>query len=438
MPKKPFMLLGATALGLWVLVMPKMAGAQGNTWAGASLAQMVEAARWRLGILRVNPAFQLTNAGFDSDIYYGYFGEAVHDYTISAGVPVQVLLPLTKKIVLDLFDSPQYVFYLDTRRERAWNNVFRGQVHLALDRFYVQAGGGLADIRQRLSPELNINVRQKENRLDGLALWQVSRETSLALQYGTGKYDYGDASFGETSLSDTLNRKESAIDFLAYFQPTSRVRFFLDGQYGVFTFTEAVSSFKDTRSYGAFGGLEFIPRPARHGGTAGIQGSIRLGYERFDILDTEYTDGSGLVGEVNISAELLRRTTGRAFFSREFNFSVYSNATFYSSTSYGAGISRLLSRTVTISYDISFGRTSYPAAESGGGVSPGPNFRYSTHLFSLNLQLARHLAITLLGSLGRRTGGETGLASNRRFIGFNLIYGVPAAQVSTPISNLAH
>jgi hypothetical protein len=49
------------------------------------------------------------------------------DFTLSAGVPIQILLPVSKKIVLDLTDYPQYMFYLDTERERGWNNVFQGR-----------------------------------------------------------------------------------------------------------------------------------------------------------------------------------------------------------------------------------------------------------------------------------------------------------------------
>ena len=437
MNRKIFLLLASSIILSWVFFTPASAFGQGNTWAGTSLAQMVEAARWRLGILRINAALELNNAGYDSDIYYGYLEEPVHDYTFLAGTPVQLLLPVSKKIVLDLFDNPQYLFYLDTKNERAWNNTFRGQVHFALDRFYIQAGGGLSNIRHRLSPELNVNMREKKDSLNGTILWQASREMSVALLYEAAQYDYGDAEFGGTRLADILNRKENYFDFVTYLQPSSRVRFFLDGQYGAYRFTEEVSSVRDTRSYGFFGGLDFIPREGETRRVEGIRGSISLGYKRFDIIDPLLLDGSGLVGAVNVSAGLLAKTTGRAFFSRDFQFSAYSNATYYTSTAYGGGITWLLSRRTSIAYDISFARSSYPDDTMGGGLPQDINYRYTTHIFSLNLRLARNLGIMVFGTIGRRIMNETGLAGNRNFFGFNLIYGVTAGQVSTPLRGLA-
>jgi hypothetical protein len=436
MKKRLFLLSVASALLAFLFILPGPVFGQGNTWAGTSLAQTVEAAKWRLGALRVNAALELMNAGYDSDIYYGYLNAAVPDYTFSAGAPVQFLLPLSKKVVLEVFDSPQYMFYLDTMKERAWNNMFRGRVHFAFDRLYIQAGGGLSNIRQRLSPELNINVRQKEDSLNGTILWQASREMSFALIYGGSQFDYGDAAFGGTSLDQTLNRKENYFDFVTYFQPSSRVRLFVDGQYGSFRFADEASSAKDTRSYGVFGGLAFIPREGEARPVEPVKGSIRLGYKRFDILDPLLTDGSGFVGAVDISAGLLNRTTGRAFFSSDFSFSAYSGGTFYLSTTYGGGISRRLAKRTTFSYDLSFSRSSYPKVNDGG-IPAGQNFRYATHSFSLNLSLARNLGVTFLGTLSKRGLNTSGQGRSRNFFGLSLVYGNPSGTISAPARGLS-
>ena len=187
--------------------------AQGNTWVGINLEQMVNAARIRLGALRLNASLELTNAGYDSDVYYGYLEEAVPDYTFSAGLPVQVLLPLSKKVVLDVSDTPQYLFYLDTERERAWNNSFQGSIHFALDEIYLQAGLESTNVRRRLSPELDVNVREKRDGLNGLALWQLSRMTSLALIYGGTEYSYTDAEFLGENISDRLEPPRGFLRF---------------------------------------------------------------------------------------------------------------------------------------------------------------------------------------------------------------------------------
>ncbi|MCJ7486828.1 MAG: outer membrane beta-barrel protein, partial [Candidatus Aminicenantes bacterium] len=384
--------------------------------------------RWRLGAFRVNAAFSLSNVGYDSDVFYGYFAEPVPDYTFSAGVPIQVLLPLSKKVVLDIFDSPQYVFYLDTKNERAWNNIFRGQVHFAFDRVYVQLGGGLSNVRYRLSPELNVNVRQKQDRLDGLILWQASKRASLAFVYGSAKYDFGEAEYGSVSLSDYLNRKEDSFDLITYIEPSPRVRFFVDGQYGSYAFTKEEFRYRDARSYGIFGGIEFIPRAGELLATAGISGSLRLGYQRLDVIDPRFMDGSGLTGEADVSVSIMKRNAAHIFFSRGFQFSVYSNSSYYLATAYGGGISRLLSKKASLSYEISFGSSLYP----GSGAPEGFLNRYTTHSFGLNLMLARQLSLGFLGTLGKRTLDSSGLTRNRNFFGFNLIYGSAGGAMSAP------
>lgn len=430
--RKGFLNFLGLIIGTVTALAPQTAYAQGETWAGESLQQMVDAARWKFGIFRVNAALELLNVGYDSDIFYGYLDHPVPDFTLSAGLPIQVLIPASKKIVIDLFDSPQYMFCLDTKSERGWNNTFRGRAHFALERFYFQAGGSMASVRRRLSPELDINIREKRSGLDGLILWQLSRQMSLALIYGNADYDYGDAEFGDTSLAEVLNRKESFIDTVAYVQPNARIRIFLDGQYGTYTFAQGATGNRDARSYGLFGGLEFLPREGELVPAARVQGAVSLGYVRFDMMDPQFNDGTGLAGTVNLSAELLRRTTARVFFTRGFQFSIYSGATYYVGTTFGGGITRSLSRRTSLSYNLTFGRNDYPEDESGGGAPQVFHLRYTSHTAGLNLMLARNLALTLQGTIRTMTLDDTGQARNRNFIGLNLIYGYPPSGVAVP------
>lgn len=437
MRTKAFIMIAAMAGVSWLMVAPGPAFGQGQTWAGANLAQMIESARWRLGLLRVNAALELRNVGYNSDAYYGYRAEPAPDYTFSAGAPIQVLIPVSKKIILDVFDNPEYMFFLDTRRERAWNNTFSGQVHFALNRLYIQAGGGLANYRRRMSPELEVNVRQKTDSLRGLVLWQASKGAALSVVYGGTKFDIGDAEYGGTDLGERLNRRENHIDLITYIQATPRIRLSLNGQYGTYAFTETGANLRDARSYGMFGSIEFVPKPGEELSGVGVQGSISLGYMRFDLIDPRFVDGSGLAGEATISAQLMKRTTGRAFFSRGFQFSIYAGSTYYLSTSYGGGISRLLSRKASLSYDISLGSSSYPVPETGGDEAlSGIRNRRLAHALSLQVSLARQLEITFLGSLSQRQREADGQVRNRYFFGFNLVYGFAGSGLSGLIGGL--
>ncbi|HPW18883.1 MAG TPA: outer membrane beta-barrel protein [Candidatus Aminicenantes bacterium] len=407
--------------------------AQGNTWIGANLARMVDAAGWKLGVMRLNAALEVLNAGYDTDIYYGY-REPVPDGTISARLPVQVLWPLGKKAVLDVSERPEYVFYLEAERERAWNHDFQGRFHLALNRVYVQAGAGISSIRQRQASEVFINLREKRNDLSGLLFWQASRQMSFAMAYDWSKFDYGSEEFNGIPLAEMLARRERYLDLVGYVQPSSRVRLLLDAQYGSYSFTDVVSSVRDSRSYGIFGGIEFIPRASEGDGGEGTRGLFRLGYQRLDLLDPAQTDGEGFVGAGNVTFDLTSRTSARVFFFRGREFSIYSGPTFFMRNTIGAGLSRRLSRKLTLSYDGSLGRTAYP--ETGG--APGTGESYMLHAVSLHLRVSRLTNLTFLASYNRRYRGPTGLSHDRAFLGINLTCGYPGGAMALPVGGLSH
>ena len=70
-------------LAACAIAVPTRLFGQGHTWPGVNLQQLLEAARWHIGTARLNAAFELRNAGYDSDIYYGYLSEPTPDYTIT-------------------------------------------------------------------------------------------------------------------------------------------------------------------------------------------------------------------------------------------------------------------------------------------------------------------------------------------------------------------
>ena len=150
--------VGAVLLAMVIgyLITPGETLGQVNNWMSASLQQAVEAAPWRMGALRASAAFRLDNVGYDSDIYYGFALDTVPDYRLTAVLDTRLFLLVKDKFVLDLAARPEYQFYRSTQNERAWNNSFRGEAHVALKRVYVRAGGGYANIRERMSPELNM------------------------------------------------------------------------------------------------------------------------------------------------------------------------------------------------------------------------------------------------------------------------------------------
>jgi hypothetical protein len=419
----------------WVASRPSPVWGQGKTWAGRSLARLLDTAYWRMNRLRINASFSLADAGYDSDIFYGYLDERFPDYTFSATLPIQALFPISKKVVLELDEAPQYLFYLKNERERAWNNVLSGRLHIALERLYVQAGGGLSDVRRRMTPELDINVRERAGALEGIVLWQGTRNVSFATLGEYTKYDYGELSLGQANVSQNLDRVETFADLVTYIQPGAHVRFFIDGQYGRYAFSELINRLRNADSYAAFGGLTFLPPEGAAPPAQPFQGSICVGYKVFDILNPAYPNGSGFVGLIDVSANVFKRTVARAYVSRDYAFSVFSDATFYLSNALSGGLSYQLTPALTLSYDIAFTRGTYPQSLPLGSAS-NYDFDVFSHTINLSIRFARYLEVTLQAMLGRRTVANLNEARTRNFFGLTLVYGIPAGAVDVPARGL--
>jgi hypothetical protein len=436
MKRKRSVMVAALGLALGVFIAPAAVFGQGSTWAGQMLARTMDSAMWRAGILRANTAFTLSAAGYDSDIFYGFFGEPFPDGFFSAGTPVQLLCPVNKTVVLEVYDSPRYDFYLKNEPERAWNNTFRSQLHLAFSKIYFRLGAEMADNRHRLGLELDINVRERTHRLDGLALWQLTRATSLAVIYDRTRFDYGDAVYNGEALSDTLNRIVDSVECAAFVHVDPHFRFFVNGQYRDYNFTGITSETKDTRSYAAYGGFVSVFREGTSRRVGRIDGHFRLGYMKFDVIAPGLPDGDGLVGDVDLTVGIFRSTDARLFYAKAFEFSVYEGATFYAEQTYGGGLTRRLSRRTALAYDLMFGQSSYPQYGEGGDPFSGTLFRYTTHRVVLSTELGRFLRVSLMGSLGRRLDPGTGQSWGRSIVALSLEYGTVAVRDVGPLAGL--
>jgi len=416
-------------------LLPGLSLGWGNTWMGLNLEQAYSALRWRTGLLRGSGVFNLNNAGYSSDIYYGSTSEPVPDGTVAAGLNLRAMLPLEKKIVFDVSASPQYLFYLHTEAERAWNGIFGGNVHFVGDRLYFLASGEYRNTRERVAAELDVNVRREQIGLIGLTLWQVSKDVSFALQARRSSFDYNDS--GGIGIRENLNRVEMFVNLRAYLQQVPRTRFSLDAEYGTYAFTADPTALRDSRSYSLYGGIEFIPRTEAGAEVRGISGTILLGYGRIDIRDPAQRDYGGLAGSSRLSVNLIRHLSVRGFYSRSAQFSVFSGIAFYLQTSYGAGLTRFLSRRLDLSYDVSFNSSDYSVSGAESDPPPEASNLYTAHSFRIGIQLKRNLSVTLLANLSTRSSSALIPAGGRNFFGFSLSYGSSpgtTAFISDPIA----
>ncbi|HOT68581.1 MAG TPA: outer membrane beta-barrel protein [Candidatus Saccharicenans sp.] len=406
--------------------------AQSGNWMGNTILNLFQQAPWKLGTVRAYRQFTLGNAGYDSDIYYGYYDTHYPDVSFNATPAFQWFVPLSKLVIFDSYQSLEGVFYFKNENERAFNFVTRNQVHFLSKKFYGKTGLNYSNVRQRFSPELLLHIRQEEISWDGLFLWQFSRSGAIAWQVRGARLNYRQPASDSLSIDRELNRNEYYADAFLYFQPGTRLRLYLNGQLGLYDFRYRESRFKDSRTYAGFGGIEFIPAAGSE--RTVFEGNFNIGYMYLDLKNRSLKDASNVVGSGNITLNVTRWLSLQADYSRDFNVSIYSSLLHYLQTTYGGGLRFTLSRRVTLSNHLGQGLTKYPFSQEEG--LSGPEYKFTTFMTNLGIRISREWQLNIFGTLNQRKIFPEDRQLKRQFIGFNLIFGSIPGENILPIPSL--
>jgi len=381
---------------------------------GRELERLIKEATVGVGPFRINTVLLLRNAGYDSNLYRRPY-DHVKDYTVTVGPGFYLYLPIKKKIIFSIYESPQYVYFKETKKERSWNNYFKGQVNFVFTRIFFSMGKGYSVARERWNTEIDIRPQRKENSYLGSFLWQVTKRTSFYLQYRRAKYEYEDLSYQKINIRDALNRREDRFSLTGYYKLSYRTNFVIDVRYGYFDF-ENPSNFRDARSYGIYGGFEFSPF-----GT--VRGKINIGYKYFNSMKPEEKDYRGIVGDSSISIRLLKPFRVRGLYKRDIEFSVWYGHPYYIENRLGGGVSVYLFKNTRLDYDYNLGRNEYPERESLGqmiGEKRGDD--YSIHSVGIYFRLKRNIGIGVVASRWIRDSSVDWLDGKRDYVGVNLTY----------------
>lgn len=418
-------------LSIFVLS-PVPVRAQGPSWMASDILGLLRAAPWKMGPLRGYRSFSVGNAGYDSDIYYGFQDEEYPDLTFTAGPSFQWLAPLKKMVIFDSYQSLQGAFYVKNEKERAFNFRTNNQVHFLFKKAYGQTAFSYNNTRRRFSPELILNIRQEEIAWNGLFLWQFSRAGAIAWQLSTSRFNYLNAEYDGISLDRELNRREIYADTFLYFNPNPGYRFFLNGQLGIYNFKYLESRIKDSRSYAILGGLAFTPELSPVGAT--VHGGFSLGYIYLDPKSPAYEAASEIVGNGSVTINLTHRLSVRGYYARGFSVSIYSAFLYYLGTTYGGGFTFYLSDKVSLGNSITFSQAEYPLGTDGQEASTA--YKFTTLSANIEIRLGKEWNLGLFGNMSQRKILPVERKLNRYFIGFNLSFGSVPGEKTLPIPSL--
>jgi len=386
----------------------------GKTWKGAELEWLVKQAGFKLGPFRVKTVFILNDAGYDTNVYR-MSDHPVKDYSFTAGPALTFYLPIKKKVVFTIYESPRYVYFFETKRERTWNNSFIGRIQFALNRVFLSAEAGFAVAREIWSTEIDIRPQRRTAAASASILWQPSKKTSFSLEARESRFKYEDLSYREVNLPATLNHREQYLDATAFYQLSYRFRARVEAEYGRFVFDNPANP-RNSESRSIFGGFDF--------GTGGIlEGRVRLGFKYFTASGTESGDYRGLVGDSAVGVRLGSMIRLRASYARDVRFSMWAGYVYFIENTSGAGVSIYLSRNIRLDYDYNLGDYGYPRIFGDGlDLIRSRNDQIQVHRAGIYLRIQKNIGLGIIANLWRRNSTEDWFRSKRTFIGTNLTY----------------
>lgn len=388
-----------------------------STWKGEELRRRIQQTPWRVLFFRLQPVIYIRNAGYDSNVYHGGGENQVEDYTATAGPGMTVYFNLRRKLVCSASGSAQYVYFLETKRERTWNFYGQAEVALLLNRFFLSFGGLGSDARERWNTEIDIRPSRLEKGYYGELLWQITPRLSASLSGKRVQYDYENLFYERFNLRDRLNRTEDYFNLTLHCRLNARAMAFFDFEAGFFEFTNPASG-RDSRSRAAYFGVEFSP-------FARIRGRLKLGYKFFDSLNEARKDFKGWVGDTSLSLRLGRRLALRAVLRRDVRFSLWYDNTFFIENFRSAGATTYLWR-LRFDYDYGQGQNRYPGSRGLEVAETRPYERrrddFFIHSVGVYFRLRKNMAVGLVGQRWRRDSTLPWENATRDFFGLNLTY----------------
>jgi hypothetical protein len=352
--------------------------------------------RW--GPLRARPGFQVSNLGYDDNIFSSNV-DPVGDYTATWAPRLDGLLLLGDRAFLEFEGKLEYTTYLEYRSQNFLNE--RGQARLTLPyrRMGVYVDGLLNRIQERPLDAEDIRVDRAEDGYGAGVILAPGWRTEIEIGGARERLRYSDpdADPDQTvTVGDRLDRTENLRTLEVRYGVFGRTRLTLDAHTSRIDFRSPVSANRQSRGWGIVPGIDF-------GEGGPLAGAFRVGRMRIDAEDPVQPDFDDIVARAEVRYRLGPRTTLRLDGEREPDYTLSSTGVFYIATRARLRAVRYLNRIVGVEAGASRGTLEFPVS---AGVFERED-RLQTYEVGLRFRLAQN-------SLGRRIEYSLRLERYRR------------------------
>ncbi|HPW16976.1 MAG TPA: outer membrane beta-barrel protein [Candidatus Aminicenantes bacterium] len=386
-------------------------------------AAAAESVRLRLGPLRLVPRFRLTEAGYDSNVYYrGEDGEAVADMTATLSPELRGFWPVGRAALLSFTENPEYVFYGREKGLRAFTHSFSAGLRLRLLRGLSLGGGYHADRHvRRVMSELDRRIRDSSAGGTAALFFETQRGTALGLTGRVDDFRYKDVASGapDDIYGRALDRREVSAGLEIHYRVFSASRLFAVVEWTRYAFAHAESAWRDAEAVAVAGGLRF-PLTGR------ARGTVRLGWKAFRPDAAGREPFAGLVAASEATVRLGRAAVTLGY-GRDNAFSYIETAYYYIDSRARARLSLYVAPFLRLDAGVQLGAMTYPGPQTvwtGGGPVVVDRRRDDDRVFSAGpvVRLGGTAGLGLTFNVYARESNAPGFDIRRTFAGAFVTY----------------
>jgi len=285
-------------------------------------ANTAENALIKLGPVGLNPSIALRDIGVDNNVFHDN-EDPKSDFTFTFTPRAEVLFS-PRGLHLSLATAVDFVYFDTYDTERGTNQSSEIKANVDLGRLQPYASFSGANTRERYNSEIDERARHHDHTYNTGVLLKVASRTILSggVRRTSTNFEEGSVFRGE-DLAVALDNHLDGVDGSVGMQltPVTGVNLLVSQEWQRFD----LSPERDSDSLRITPTVTFSP-----GGL--LNGSVAIGYRRFNGRSPDLPDFSGLVATVNIGATIVGRHRLETSFARDLRYSYEDATPYYLST----------------------------------------------------------------------------------------------------------
>ncbi len=382
-----------------------------------------EQARLHAGPLRFVPVFRLSDAGYDSNVYFrAAGGDIVPDATATLSPELRGYWLAGSSIILSATENPEYIAYAREKALRAFSNSFSTSLRMLVLRSFSLSADyhSLSHVRRALS-EFDHRIRDTVAGTTAALFFETPRGTAIGFSGAVDDFRYKDVA---TDTPDdiyglALDRRETSASFEISYRVFSRSHIFSSVGWTRYDFTHAESAWRNASAIEVSGGFRF-PLAGR------ARGTVRAGWKSFRPESAARRPFSGLIAATDVSFRLGRLAVTLGC-DRDNAFSYNENAYYYVDGRARAGLSLYVFRSLRIDGGVQYGTMTYPEPQEvwANGAPVVVDRREDVQRnFSVGpvLRISGTVGLGLSYNFYKRTSNAPGFDVRRNFVGAFVTY----------------